>query len=207
MSEGKLIIKISSMGRKVIEEVSIRIESSSGQIGIVLGNSGTGIEFLSNSSGIYNIIAWRSSVISIGAKTTSNGTRIYADNSEIRIGEDCMFSDAILIQGSDQHAIVDIPTRHIINRHRRVIAIERHVWLGRGSTIMPDVTIGPGAIIGTASLVSKNIPGFVAAAGVPARVVREETTWARNPDSIDPETHALISERAAVARGFGGNSE
>lgn len=44
--------------------------------------------------------------------------------------------------------------------------------LGTGSIILPGVTIGRGAIIGAGSVVTKDIPEFSVAAGVPARILR-----------------------------------
>ncbi len=51
--------------------------------------------------------------------------------------------------------------------------------IGVGTTILPGVTIGEGAIIGAGSVVTKDIPKYAVAAGIPARVMRirgEEAT-------------------------------
>jgi acetyltransferase-like isoleucine patch superfamily enzyme len=40
-------------------------------------------------------------------------------------------------------------------------------------TILPGVTIGEGAVIGSCALVTKDVPAWTIATGVPARVVRE----------------------------------
>ena len=45
--------------------------------------------------------------------------------------------------------------------------------IGSGATILPQVKIGDGSIIGGGSLVSKDIPPKVVAAGVPAKIIRE----------------------------------
>jgi acetyltransferase-like isoleucine patch superfamily enzyme len=45
--------------------------------------------------------------------------------------------------------------------------------IGSGAIILPKVKIGDGSIIGAGSLVSKDIPPKVVAAGVPARSIRE----------------------------------
>lgn len=46
-----------------------------------------------------------------------------------------------------------------------------YVWIGARSTIMPGVTIGKGAIIGTCSVVTKNVPENAIVAGVPAKII------------------------------------
>lgn len=49
------------------------------------------------------------------------------------------------------------------------IVIESNVWLGTGVIVMPNVTIGHGAVVGAGSVVTKNIPSMTIAAGVPAK--------------------------------------
>lgn len=53
------------------------------------------------------------------------------------------------------------------------VVISHHVWIASGVTILPAVTIGEGAVIGSASLVSKNIPPLEVWAGNPARFIRK----------------------------------
>ena len=53
------------------------------------------------------------------------------------------------------------------------IHIGKGVMIGMETTIMPGVTIGEGAIIGAGSLVSRDIPAWTIATGVPAKVVKE----------------------------------
>ena len=50
--------------------------------------------------------------------------------------------------------------------------IGNDVWVGAQATIMDSVIIGDGAIIGTAAVVTKDVPPYAIVAGVPARVLR-----------------------------------
>ena len=54
----------------------------------------------------------------------------------------------------------------------KVIIIGDGVWLGHGVIILPEVTIGNGAIIGAGSVVTKDIPAYAIAVGNPAKVIR-----------------------------------
>ena len=45
--------------------------------------------------------------------------------------------------------------------------------LGKGCIVMPGVTIGEGSVIGAGSVVSKSIPAWSVAVGVPAKVIKE----------------------------------
>ncbi|AGM26203.1 maltose O-acetyltransferase [Spiroplasma syrphidicola EA-1] len=53
------------------------------------------------------------------------------------------------------------------------IIIENNVWLGANVTVTPGVVIGENSIIGAGSVVTKNIPKNVIAAGIPAKVIKE----------------------------------
>lgn len=57
--------------------------------------------------------------------------------------------------------------------------IGNDVWIGNSATIMQGIKIGDGAIIGTNSLVSKDVPPYTIVAGNPAREIRKR---------FDPET-------------------
>ena len=55
------------------------------------------------------------------------------------------------------------------------IVLERDVWLATGVTVLANVRIGAGTIVATGSVVTKDLPPGVLAAGVPARVIRQLT--------------------------------
>lgn len=49
--------------------------------------------------------------------------------------------------------------------------IDDYVWIGARSTIMPGVSVGRGAVVGTCSVVTKDVPENAIVAGVPAKVI------------------------------------
>jgi putative colanic acid biosynthesis acetyltransferase WcaF len=55
------------------------------------------------------------------------------------------------------------------------VNIGHHVWIASGATILPNVTIGDGAVVASASVVSKNIGNLSVVAGNPAREIRKRT--------------------------------
>jgi phosphonate metabolism protein (transferase hexapeptide repeat family) len=57
-------------------------------------------------------------------------------------------------------------------RREHKCTIGHDVWIGHGAIIMPGVTIGHGAIVGSGAVVTKNIPPYAIAVGVPAKVIK-----------------------------------
>lgn len=53
------------------------------------------------------------------------------------------------------------------------VVIEDNVWIGEFVSVLPGVTIGKGSVVGTMSVVTKDIPPYSIAVGSPARVVKE----------------------------------
>ena len=118
--------------------------------------------------------------IIIGSKTTVESAHFAAveSYSVINIGEDCMLATNIEIRTSDSHSIIDSNTMKRINDPGNVI-IGNHVWIAASVSILKGVSIGNNSIVGTGSVVSRNIPSGVIAVGMPARVVKENVTWCR----------------------------
>lgn len=100
------------------------------------------------------------------------------NNSKIIIGEDCMFSNNIIVRTSDSHPIYDIKTGMRINPAKNII-IGRHVWIAPQTIIMKGVTIGEESIVGSRTIVTKDIPSHCLAVGTPAKVVKENILWTR----------------------------
>jgi len=110
--------------------------------------------------------------------------------SKIEIHKDCMLARYVEIRTGDSHSIVDRETGKRINNAANV-CIGEHVWIGAHAKILKGVTIGNDSIIGTASVVTKNVPEYSIATGVPARVIRTGISWDRKRiyDDISNNSH------------------
>ena len=117
----------------------------------------------------------------VGAGTTfTRNVQINAqeDGSHIEIGEDCMFSNHIIVRTSDSHPIYSLETGARLNPPQDV-KIGDHVWIAPDVKIMKGACIGSGSVIGSNTMVSGEVPENVLAVGYPAKVVKEKIRWSR----------------------------
>jgi len=92
--------------------------------------------------------------------------------SEISIGHNVAISENFNIWDSDAHEIEGV--EHSCTQK---ITIGNHVWIGTNVTVLKGVSIGDGVVISAGSLVNKDIPANCLAAGVPAKVIKENIKW------------------------------
>jgi len=55
----------------------------------------------------------------------------------------------------------------------REVVIEDYVWIGSRAIVLPGVTLSKGCIVGTGSVVTKDVPPYAVVAGVPAKQIGE----------------------------------
>jgi acetyltransferase-like isoleucine patch superfamily enzyme len=137
--------------------------------------------------------------IHIGRNTTIGGGAIQVhEPAEIAIGQDCMFSSELFISASDIHPIYDRSSGERANPAKS-IRIGNHVWLGYRTIVQKGADIADGAVIGAGSVVTGEIPAYTLAAGVPARVLRENIDWRRDfpPESAPADGPAPIQQAPA----------
>jgi phosphonate metabolism protein (transferase hexapeptide repeat family) len=84
-------------------------------------------------------------------------------------------------------------------RARQRVHIGNDTWIGHGVVIMPGVRVGNGAVIGSNSVVTKDVPAYSIVAGAPAKVVRQRFPKAI-AQAIDATAwwdwdHTLLRER------------
>jgi phosphonate metabolism protein (transferase hexapeptide repeat family) len=58
-------------------------------------------------------------------------------------------------------------------RAEHEISIGHDTWIGHGAVIMPGINIGNGAIIGSNAVVTRDVPAYSIAVGVPAKVIKQ----------------------------------
>ncbi len=111
--------------------------------------------------------------ITIGRSFYANFDCVMLDGGEITIGDNVLLGPRVGIYTAN-HAI-DPAERVAGGCYARPVTIGNRVWVGGGVQINQGVTIGDDAIIGAGSVVTRDVPAGVIAAGVPCKVLREIT--------------------------------
>jgi acetyltransferase-like isoleucine patch superfamily enzyme len=111
-------------------------------------------------------------VVSIGAKTVLGQECTISAYQHVSIGRECVIADRVMLIDFDHGMVeVDRPIR-LQGIYKRDVRVGHNVWIGYGACILRGVTIGDNAVIGTNSVVTKDVPPNAVVGGVPARVLR-----------------------------------
>ena len=108
--------------------------------------------------------------ILIGEKVFFNFNCVVLDVAEVRIGSRTLFGPNVQIYTATHP--MDHVTRASGVEFAKPIVIGEDVWVGGSAVICPGVTIGDRSVIGAGSVVTKDIPADVFAAGNPCKVIR-----------------------------------
>ena len=108
--------------------------------------------------------------LTLGSGYINYDSKIYCFN-KVSIGQNVAIGENVIIRDSDNHSLTG---QQSISAP---IIIEDNVWIGMNSTILKGVRIGKGSVIAAGSVVTHDIPENCVAAGVPAKVIRENISW------------------------------
>jgi len=161
------------------------------------------VQVASGVTGSFNLSLWDNTSLLLGANSSYSGIRIVLDrNARCEIGEDSLVSDGVLLQVGDQHALVDLETRKVINDTSPCLSIGRHVWLGRDAKVISSkmLQIGSGSVVAMGSVVTSAIAQNTLNAGVPSRKIRENISWHRSRHPSVLEINDLVSDLQTLFR-------
>jgi maltose O-acetyltransferase len=108
--------------------------------------------------------------IELGERVFFNFNCVVLDVCPVRIGDYSLLGPAVQIY-TPMH-----PMDAALRRRQefgKPVTIGSDVWIGGGALILPGVTIGSRAVVGAGSVVTRDVPEGVFAAGNPCRVLRE----------------------------------
>jgi acetyltransferase-like isoleucine patch superfamily enzyme len=141
------------------------------------------IQIASNVSVGYNteFYVWGGKM-SIGNNTSFNDNcKIYEN---IRIGQFCLFASNIFVS-SGSHIFSHRNTLPIKVQDQLItidkpVIIEDDCWIGFGVVILPGIYVGKGAVLGSNSVISKDVFPYTVAGGIPAKEISKRFDFISN---------------------------
>ncbi|MBM7368377.1 sugar O-acetyltransferase [Gordonia hydrophobica] len=122
--------------------------------------------------------------VTIGANSFLNYDAILLDCAPITIGDDCSIGPRVQLLTA-LHPMDDHQARRARWESAAPIVIGDNVWFGGGVIVCPGVTIGRNTVVGAGSVVVRDLPDHVFAAGNPARVIRSLPVEEPRPAAAD----------------------
>jgi acetyltransferase-like isoleucine patch superfamily enzyme len=108
----------------------------------------------------------------VGDKVVFGGSNTINGYLDIDVGDDCIFADRIYVTDFD-HVYADpgVPIRRqgIV---KSPVRIEDDCWIGEKATILRGVTVGRGSVVGSQTVVTRDVPPMSVVVGNPGRVVK-----------------------------------
>lgn len=135
--------------------------------------------------------------IHLGKGFFANYNCTLVDVGPIVIGDDCLLGPNVSIYTAGHP--VHPGTRSTGWEYGKPVTIGDHCWIGGSTVILPGVTIGSGTVVGAGSVVTRDLPENVVAAGNPCRVIRpitqEDARMLYRREPIDDEAWQDICQR------------
>jgi acetyltransferase-like isoleucine patch superfamily enzyme len=108
----------------------------------------------------------------IGEKTVLGQECTISAYKRVRIGEQCVVADRAMFIDFD-HGVTEVerPIR-VQGIYKREVEVGSNVWIGYGACFLRGVRVGDNSIVGTNSVVTRDVPANAVVGGIPARVIR-----------------------------------
>ena len=112
----------------------------------------------------------------IGAKTVLGQECTISAFQHVSIGRECIVADRVMLIDFD-HGMVEVerPIREQ-GIYKRDVRIGHNVWIGYGASFLRGVTVGDNSVVGTYTVVNRDVPANAVVAGVPVRILRMRET-------------------------------
>ncbi|WP_083936580.1 acyltransferase [Arcticibacter svalbardensis] len=131
-----------------------------------------------------------SKLIKIGNNTVIQSGFRFGMRHTVSIGSNCQINENVYIQSAiigdyvliaqnvsllavtHKYDSLDIPMSLQGSTKASPVIIESDVWIGSNVVVLPGIRIGKGSVVGTGSVVTKNIAPYAVVGGVPAKIIK-----------------------------------
>lgn len=114
---------------------------------------------------------WGGHHVHFGNNVYANFNLTLVDDTHIYVGDNVMFGPNVTVCTAAHPVSPELRRRAL--QYNMPVRIGNNVWIGAGAMILPGVTIGDDTVVGTGSVVTRDLPSGVVAVGNPCRVMRQ----------------------------------
>ena len=110
--------------------------------------------------------------VEIGAKSVLGQECTISAYQHVSIGRECIIADCVMLIDFD-HGVTEVerPIR-LQGIYKRDVRVGNNVWIGYGACVLRGVTVGDNCVVGTNSVLTREVPADAVVGGIPARVIR-----------------------------------
>jgi acetyltransferase-like isoleucine patch superfamily enzyme len=130
------------------------------------------IRFTKNNKVFGGTLFQGNGLIEFGENSYCDSYCIFGVNDRISIGRDVMIASMVSIRDTNHVYESRKKPMNAQGISTRPVTIGDDVWIGHGAVILSGVSIGEGSIIAAGAVVTGDIPAFVMAGGVPAKIIK-----------------------------------
>lgn len=113
---------------------------------------------------------WGGKHVHFGEYVYANFNLTLVDDTHIYVGDRTMFGPNVTVATAGHPILPEL--REKVYQFNAPVHIGRNCWIGAGAIILPGITIGDNTVVGAGSVVTKDLPPNVIAAGNPCKVMR-----------------------------------
>jgi len=110
--------------------------------------------------------------IEVGNNVLISSRTVFVGGGGIQIGNDIMFGpNCLFLSSTHKHDQIGIPMIDQGYAYGKIV-VEDDVWIGANCIVMPHVTIHRGSIVGSNSVITKDVKPFAIVGGNPAKIIK-----------------------------------
>ncbi|MBM6738283.1 MULTISPECIES: sugar O-acetyltransferase [Clostridia] len=113
---------------------------------------------------------WGGRHVHFGSHIYANFNLTMVDDTHIYVGDHTMIGPNVIIAAGSHPVFPSLREQEY--QFNMPVHVGKNCWIGAGAILLPGVTVGDNTVIGAGSVVTKDIPADVVAAGNPCRVMR-----------------------------------
>ena len=114
---------------------------------------------------------WGGKHVHFGKNIYTNFNLTLVDDTQISVGDFCQIGPNVVLTTAGHPNLPELRERAY--QYNAPVRIGRNCWLGADGVVVPGVTIGDNVVVGAGSLITRDLPDNVVAAGNPCRILRE----------------------------------